>query len=75
MPSWGKKSGDSLGDAEFLQVDCCAVTFAACGHVAGFYFLLLCLGFFILATINMSKQLDSALHITVLRETIQIMCD
>lgn len=38
MPSWGGKSGDSLGWAELCQVDCCAATFAAHGHVAGLDF-------------------------------------
>ena len=43
MPSWGEKSRDSLGCAELCQVDRCAATFAACGHVAGFDFLFFCL--------------------------------
>lgn len=33
MPSQGEKSGDSLGCADLCRVDCCAATFAACGHV------------------------------------------
>lgn len=44
----GEGQVDSLELAELCQVDSCAVTFAACGHVAGLDFLVFCLfGFFL----------------------------